>query len=332
MKNWLVAIAIIIVGGAAGAGASFVYWQAQPAGIATEEIEVLIEAGTSPRSVAGLLEDAGVVSNAGLFYGYIRILGVGPELQAGTFVVAPLTTRRALVKQLQRAPGPPTVLVTIPEGYRATQIAARLAEAGVVQQEDFLSLFQETDLLAELGIDADRFEGYLYPDTYEFVRGTAAEDVVRVLVRRWWSVWNSGLANDAEALGWTPHRVVTLASIVEKETGAAVERPIIAGVFRRRLEIGMKLQADPTIIYGLSNYDGNIRKRDIQDPHPWNTYVHYGLPPTPICSPGRHAMDAVLHPDDGDSLYFVAKADGTGLHDFSSTYKEHASKVRKYRP
>ncbi len=167
------------------------------------------------------------------------------------------------------------------------------------------------------------------PETYSFGRDAGEEEVLHAQAARFKAVWDTARTQRAEELGMSPYEVVVLASIVEKETGVAEERPLIAGVFHNRLRKGMRLESDPTIIYGLQNYDGNIRRSDIRRPHPWNTYVIQGLPPTPIAGPGVEAIDAVLHPDETSALFFVAKGDGT--HHFSATYAEHARMVDRYQ-
>ena len=187
------------------------------------------------------------------------------------------------------------------------------------------------ELMQRIGIEDDNPEGWLFPDTYLFDRGTSDVEILSRAHRRMREVLDEEWAKREQGLPLeTPYQALTLASIVEKETGLASERPQIAGVFVRRLQKGMKLQTDPTVIYGMGDdFDGNIRREDLTRPTPYNTYVIQGLPPTPIALPGREAINAVLHPADGDALYFVARGDGS--HHFSATLDEHNCAVRHYQ-
>jgi UPF0755 protein len=326
LLRWSVAAGLVAV---AALAVAVSLWLRTPLGIGGEAVEFEIRRGTSPRAVCEQLAEQGVLRSPKPFYWYLRVRRAGPSLQAGHFHVDRDLTAAQLLDALQSARARSRTLV-IPEGFRVHQIAERLEALKVCSAAEFNELALAPELAARLGFEAASLEGYLYPDTYELPLDATALQVVERLTARWRQVWEDDLAELARAQGRDPHWVVTLASIVEKETGLAAERDRIAGVFLRRLGMGMKLQSDPTIIYGLSAYDGNIRRRDIQDPHPWNTYVHVGLPPTPICSPGRDAMWAVLNPAEGNELYFVSMNDGSGAHDFSVTYREHSAKVRRY--
>ncbi|MBI4126151.1 MAG: endolytic transglycosylase MltG, partial [Deltaproteobacteria bacterium] len=168
-----------------------------------------------------------------------------------------------------------------------------------------------------------------FPDTYRVTLARTAEDILHQLVARFHEVWTPAYDERATALGLSVHQVMTLASIVEKETGAAHERPLIASVFLNRLKQGMPLQSDPTVIYGLPHFDGNLRKEDLSHPHHYNTYVHPGLPPGPIASPGKASIEAVLNPAETSYLYFVAKGDGT--HEFTSSLSDHLRAVMRYQ-
>ena len=168
-------------------------------------------------------------------------------------------------------------------------------------------------------------EGYLYPDTYQFPKGTKAKTILMRMRKNLDDVFDARLTKRMEELGCTQHKVLTLAAIVEKETGQGFERPLISRVFHNRMATGMKMQTDPTVIYGIKDYDGNIRKKDLLTPHPYNTYTIKGLPPGPIASPGKAAIEAALFPAEGTMKYFVSKNDGT--HIFSTTYAEHEHNV-----
>jgi UPF0755 protein len=225
-----------------------------------------------------------------------------------------------------------TYAVTLPEGLRLDEIAERLEAAGIVEAQAFLEQARDPELVRELGIEAKTLEGYLYPETYRFPRDAPPRDVVRGMVAQFESRWDV-TDEDLASMGLSLHEVVTLGSIVEKETGAPDERPLIAAVFRNRLRRQMRLQSDPTVIYGIletrGHFDGNIRRRDLEQDTPYNTYTRSGLPPGPIASVSMESLRAVVEPADVPYLYFVSRNDGT--HHFSSTLAEHARAVDRYQ-
>ncbi|MCL2459346.1 MAG: endolytic transglycosylase MltG, partial [Desulfobulbus sp.] len=199
---------------------------------------------------------------------------------------------------------------------------------GWVKQDRFLGLVKDGAFIRQLGIEADSLEGYLFPETYTLVRNEADEAaVIRMMVERFQQTWQA--LNAPESLELNRHQLLTLASVVEKETGVATERPLIAQVFYNRLARKMRLQSDPTVIYGLPDFNGNLSKADLKRETPYNTYLIPGLPPGPICNPGRAALEAVLHPVESDALYFVAKNDGT--HIFSTNLADHNRAVQHYQ-
>ena len=180
-----------------------------------------------------------------------------------------------------------------------------------------------------MGIPGKTVEGYLFPETYFFQKQASAEKIIRAMIGRFKSVFTKEWKNRAQELGFSVHEIVTLASIIEKETGVAKERSIISSVFHNRLEKGIRLASDPTVIYGIENFDGNLTRQDLRTRTPYNTYTNYGLPPGPIANPGKAALEAALYPADTPYLYFVAKPDNT--HHFSTTLAEHNRAVRKYQ-
>lgn len=220
------------------------------------------------------------------------------------------------------------VSVTFPEGMTAREMAAVLGASGVTDGAKFAEMAYATDSAVKYGLAGPTLEGYLFPDTYKFARKIPPQAVMDVMIARFKAVAaevSPALrAGSLDLAGW-----VTLASIVEKETGRASERPIIASVFLNRLRIGMKLQTDPTVIYGIRNFDGNIRKADLLRDTPYNTYTRSGLPPGPIANPGRGSLEAVLRPANSEFLYFVSKNDGS--HYFSRTLGEHNQAVGRYQ-
>ena len=218
--------------------------------------------------------------------------------------------------------------MTIPEGFTSAQIAELLGKKGLVEKGEFLLLTGDQDLVRRYGIAGAGLEGYLYPDTYRFYRGMTALSVVDVMVKRFKEV-TAPFVERAEQLGMAFEDIVALASIVEKETGLAEERPVIASVFLNRLKRGIRLESDPTVIYGLTGFNGNLTRKDLSKPTPYNTYLIPGLPPGPIANPGLDAIKAVLFPAKTNYLYFVSKNDGS--HYFSRTLAEHNRAVMIYQ-
>ncbi len=219
--------------------------------------------------------------------------------------------------------------VTIPEGYNLAQIADVLSTQQVTDAKEFTKLVRDRAFIATLGIEADSLEGYLFPETYSFPRGTKAREVIKAMVDGLHRVWSAEMQEQAARMKLSLHQVLTLASVIEKETGSKEERELIAAVFHNRLRKKIPLQSDPTVIYGLPAFDGNIHKRDLSILSPYNTYRVQGLPPGPIASPGAHSLRAALFPAQASYLYFVSRNDGT--HQFSSTLTEHNQAVEKYQ-
>ena len=219
--------------------------------------------------------------------------------------------------------------ITIPEGYNLAQIADVLSTQQVTDAKEFTKLVRDRAYIATLGIEADSLEGYLFPETYSFPRGTKAREVIKAMVDGLHRVWSAEMQEQAARMKLSLHQVLTLASVIEKETGSKEERELIAAVFHNRLRKKIPLQSDPTVIYGLPAFDGNIHKRDLSIMSPYNTYRVQGLPPGPIASPGAHSLRAALFPAQASYLYFVSRNDGT--HQFSSTLTEHNQAVEKYQ-
>jgi UPF0755 protein len=219
--------------------------------------------------------------------------------------------------------------ITIPEGHTIIQIADVLDEHRITNRGEFIRLASDKSFLKTLGISADTAEGYLFPDTYRFARPTAAKDVLKTMVEQLGRVMTQEWQARAKDIHLTVHEVLTLASVIEKETGSGDERPHISSVFHNRLKKRIPLQSDPTVIYGLPNFDGNLHKKDLSHPSPYNTYRWAGLPPGPIANPGVESIRAALYPTPSANLYFVSKNDGT--HQFSATLVEHNKAVEKYQ-
>jgi UPF0755 protein len=219
--------------------------------------------------------------------------------------------------------------VVLPEGLSAREVAARLDAAGLTTAPEFLAVALDPALPTVFGVDGATLEGYLYPETYELAKGLSPREIVRLMVEQFLRVWRP-LAPLARDSGLTMRQVVVLASLVEKETGAHEERPLIAAVFLNRLARGMRLETDPAVIYGIADFDGNLRRVHLEDDgNPYNTYLFAGLPPGPIANPGEASLRAVVQPADADYLFFVARRDGT--HQFSRSYAEHVRAVDRYQ-
>lgn len=297
-----------------------------PASDTPGESVVLIPRGASFEEITTLLDESDLVRKDIRLPILARGWGLAGNIRAGEFKLpkgrTPLETLRLLGKaKVVQHP------VTVIEGLRAREIATLFAEKGWCEKGRFLELVKDVHFIEELGVgERTSLEGYLYPDTYHLTRipEIGAKQIITMMVNRFFQIWKEIAEEDADM-----HETVILASIVEKETGAAEERARIASVFSNRLKRGMRLQSDPTVIYGMEDFDGDIRRSDLRRKNPYNTYVIKGLPAGPICSPGRAALAAALHPAEEDYLYFVSKNDGT--HYFSRTLREHNRAVRKYQ-
>ncbi len=293
-----------------------------------EGLVYTLKAGDSVSSLGRELARRGILSSSLYLRLYARLDDNARGLQAGEYLIPPGTNPRGLLSLL--ASGKVIQYpVTLVEGWNFRQV--RKALEADERIENTLAGLDDKTVMARLGRLDDHPEGLFLPDTYHFPKGLDDLRILRRAMQSMTEVLAAEWKQRADGLPLeTPYQALILASIVEKETGLAVERPHIAGVFLRRLRKGMLLQTDPTVIYGMGNaFDGNIRRADLKRDTPYNTYTRAGLPPTPIAMPGRAAIHAVLHPAEGTSLYFVARGDGG--HVFSTTLKQHNKAVRKYQ-
>lgn len=295
---------------------------------------VEVAKGKSPKELTHLLTSNGVLrtddENSFMMLG--RIGRLWKRVKAGeykfTSQMTPLEVFRVLTSGV-------SVLhpITVREGENMYQVADALEELKLVKHEVFLALCHDPKFITSLGIKDSHvktLEGYLFPDTYFLNKTMTPEDIVRGMVRKFMGVWGPEQESRAKALGMTQFEVVTLASMIEKETGAPQERPMISSVFHNRLHKKMRLQSDPTTIYGIwEHYDGNLHRSDLSSQTPYNTYFVPALPAGPISNPGREAIHAALYPSQSDFLYFVSHNDGT--HEFTATYNDHLSAVRKFQ-
>ncbi|MEW6595531.1 MAG: endolytic transglycosylase MltG [Thermodesulfobacteriota bacterium] len=313
------------------AGAALLLWLygRTPGPLREGEAVVLIPPRSSLVAIEERLQAAGVIPPDGRFHWYARLRGKATRLQAGEYAFRPGQTPEEVLQILVAGKGI-RHRITIPEGFAIVQIGGLVEAAGLAKREQFVALARDQEFVRRLGIEAESLEGYLFPDTYYFTRNQDLTEMATIMAERGIRVLDEVMASAPADIGLTPHQVLTLASIVEKETGQPRERPLIASVFLNRLRQGMRLQADPTVIYGLADFDGNITKADLRARNPYNTYVNAGLPPGPIASPGREAMAAVLNPAPEKYLYFVSRNDGS--HHFSATLAEHNRAVAEFQP
>ena len=298
-------------------------------------VRIVVEPGTPVRRLARELEAQGMVRSALLFEAWLRLRGDAGSIQAGTYELRRDLDLFALADQLV---GGDTVLaaITVPEGLRLEEVALAVARYVAIDSAAFASVAADPALADSLlpdsltGAPAPTLEGYLFPETYRVDPSVDARSLARVMVGQFWTVFGPSWRARAESLGMTVHQIVTLASIVEEEARVPEERRTIAGVYWNRLARGMALEADPTVQYALGGHRARVLYRDLEVDSPYNTYRNPGLPPGPIASPGRAALEATLYPDSTAYLYFVATGEG-GRHAFSETFAEHLRRVAEAR-
>jgi UPF0755 protein len=324
-----VTVALVVLGllGAAAVAQSL-RWALSPALASAPPVIFDVRPGASLGEVARDLESRGLIRNAVGFKLLARYRELDGALQVGEYEIsAELAPGEILARIVE---GRVVVYeVVIPEGLTASQIALRVEAAGLASAADFSAFASDPESAGSLGIEGSNLEGYLFPETYRLPRGLGAREVAKVFVDQFFQVWRE-IESEAQSQKLSMLEVVTLASIVEKETAAPEERPLIASVFRNRLKRGMRLETDPTVIYGIPDFDGNLRRRDLENAeNPYNTYQIPGLPPGPIANPGADALRAVVNPAKSEYLFFVSRNDGT--HFFSKTYAEHDRAVDRYQ-
>ena len=317
---------IILAVLALGAGAA--WWLHAPLGMDKDTVDLSIEPGTSPRGVARAVADAGVQVDPRVLYAWFRVSGQDRQIRAGSYELDRGTTPRSLLQKLVRG-DEALRSVTLVEGWNFRQMRAALA-ASEQLKPDTAGLSNEAIMVA-LGRPGVHPEGRFFPDSYTYAKGSSDLAVMRramqAMDKKLDAAWSQ---RQADTPLKSADEALILASIIEKETGRASDRPLVAGVFTNRMRIGMPLQTDPTVIYGMGDaFDGNLRKRDLQTDTPWNTYTRGGLPPTPIAMPGKAALLAAVQPGQTRALYFVAKGDGTSH--CSPSLEEHNRAVNQYQ-
>lgn len=291
-----------------------------------------VKKGERPMDLARTLQEKGVIADAEKFMWLGKLTRASNQIRAAEYQFTASMTPfdvYAVLKSGISVQHP----ITIPEGFNLYEIADLLAEKGFGDKSQIVDLCQNPGFIQSIGIpdpQPSTLEGYLYPDTYLAPRTMPVEEILKRMVRRALTVWTPERNTRAQELGYTRDEIFTLASVIEKETGAASERPMISSIFHNRLQKKMRLESDPTIIYGVwKNYNGNLTKADIRSKTPYNTYVIAGLPIGPISNPGTEAIDAALHPVESEYLFFVSRNNGT--HEFARTYAEHLENVKRFQ-
>ena len=309
-------------------GGGVAWWLNASLNLNADAVDLSVESGTSVRGVAQAVSDAGVHVDSSLLYWWFRLSGEARRIKAGSYEIERGATPRSLLRKLVR--GEESLrAVTLVEGWNFGQVRAALLKAEQLTPDskglpDYL-------VMKVLGKPGVAPEGRFFPDTYTYAKGSSdlalLQRAMRAMDQRLAAAWRLRQPDTPLA---TPEQALILASIVEKETGNASDRATIAGVFVNRLRIGMMLQTDPPVIYGMgAAFDGNLRRRDLQTDTPWNTYTRSGLPPTPIAMPGKSALLAAVQPAPTRALYFVARGDGSS--EFSTNLEEHNRAVNKYQ-
>lgn len=296
-----------------------------------ETLRYTVEPGMTLSDVAEQLEAEGVVRHAGLFKLLGRYKGAEHGIHAGRYEIEPGMDANEILAMLKTG-GITYNLVTVPEGLTIPETAGTLHARIGVDSTSFVSLSSDSTLTRTLGFETPTLEGYLFPATYNLYSEMSAEDIIKDMTARYQRTITEEYRQRAEELGYSMHEVVTLASIIEQEAMVDDERAIISGVFHNRLQRGMLLEADPTVQYGIGRPNMRLYRKHLSDPSPYNTYVHAGLPPGPICSPGKASIHAALYPLEVPYLFFVARGDGR--HIFSTTNREHneaRARVRRMR-
>jgi len=300
-------------------------------GYSEAERFVDIPPATGAAEIRRRLVDAGVVRDETIFRLALWWTGDARNLKAGEYQFDRPMTVLEVVDKLARGDVYARRL-TFPEGLTIREMASLYESRGFGTAREFLAAARDQSVVADLDPKAPDLEGYLFPETYALPRGTPAERLVALMLDRFRDAYSEDLRRLSEAQMLTTREVVTLASLVEKETGKAEERPLVAAVYRNRLRLGMPMQADPTVVYAMQQagqYDGNIRRDDLTIDSPYNTYRYPGLPPGPIAAPGKASLEAALKPADVKYLYFVSRNDGS--HAFASTLAEHNRNVREFQ-
>ena len=328
MRRFFLTLFLLCAFAVLGLGAGALWWLNRPLQLPAPSVDLSVEPGTTPRGITQLVADTGTQVNPQLLYAWFRFSGQDRQIRAGSYELERGVTPRTLLNVLERGEEA-TRSVVLVEGWNFRQVRAALAKAEQLKPE---SVGDSDDaLMARLGRPGQHPEGRFFPDTYTYSKGSTdvalLQRAMRAMDKKLEAAW-AARAPDLPLK--SADDALILASIVEKETGKPADRPEIAAVFVNRLRVGMPLQTDPTVIYGMGAlFDGNLRKKDLQTDTPWNTYTRGGLPPTPIAMPGKAALLAAVQPAQSKSLYFVSRGDGSSQ--FSGSLDEHNRAVNRYQ-
>jgi UPF0755 protein len=291
--------------------------------------EVQVTDGMSFKTIAATLQKEGIIRYRGYFEIIGRLQGISRKVRTGYYGLNTNMNMWDVLAAMRKG----KIIeyeVVIPEGYNLYQIGWTLSGTPLISDpQQFITLVKNKDYVRSLGVEADTLEGYLFPDTYYLPKGIKLEDIPKKMVQRYKAVFDDSYRDRGKALGFTENQVLTLASIVEKEAKVDSEQKLISAVYHNRLKIGMKLQADPTAVYGTKAWITKVTREDLKRKSPYNTYLHKGLPPGPIANPGRGAILATLYPENVDYLFFVAQGDGS--HFFSKDFGDHEKAINRYR-
>ncbi len=324
----LAGLCIILLGAAIWLSIDLYRYGHQPSSKDETQLFFSISQGEGVNRLTHRLESQGLITSPLRFKWLARLKGEDKRLKAGEYRLAGNMTPNQILDVLVNGK---TYLyrITIPEGFNLRQIADEINRLQLADGNKFLTLAMDPQVAENLGFAYATLEGYLFPDTYYFPKNVTPSAIIDTMVQHFQASFPAKWHQRAQALNLTVHEVVTLASIIEKETGDPSERPLIASVFHNRLKKRMRLESDPTVIYGIKNFNGNLTRKDLRTRTPYNTYMNRGIPPGPIANPGLASIEAALYPADTDYLFFVAKKDGT--HYFSTNIKDHNRAVTKYQ-
>jgi len=300
----------------------------QPFNINAKEKSFTIKPGQSLNIIATNLEKEHLISNKTFFKLFARYKKTTKKLQAGEYILSGSKTPEQILETFLKGKVK-LYRITLPEGLNIIETAAIVEAAQFCSKEKFIDLCHDKTFIKSLNVEARSLEGFLFPDTYFFPRHTPCENIIATMIGHFKSIFTEKWEAQAKTNGFSIHDIVTLASIIEKETGDAAERPLISSVFHNRLKKNMRLESDPTVIYGIKNFDGNIKRKHLKMRTPYNTYQIKGLPLGPIANPGALSLQAAIYPAQTNYLFFVSKKDTT--HKFSKTIQEHNQAVKKYQ-
>lgn len=294
-----------------------------------EPVELRVEQGEPFATVVRKLRVQKIIPNEKLFSLWARLSGSDKKIQWGVYRFDPSLAPQEVLHRLVTGKRV-FLMVTIPEGLTIKEIAELLAKMQIADREKFLAAAADPELLKTFGLEDKGLEGYLFPNTYQFTPMTSEKEIIVTMAEQFRKASEPIWAQTGTSIGLSHHQIITLASIIEKETGIEAERPLVSAVFHNRLKRNMALQSDPTVIYGLKDYNGNLTRKDLKDQNPYNTYRIPALPPGPICNPSLASIKAALQPADVAYLFFVSKNDGT--HIFSQDLESHNQAVRTHQP